>query len=110
MVAPESEAVGARRFYFYEVDSVRYAVQKFHSLYVRENYSATLSIRGSGVSSRRARLRWEHQLKTPVLYTGELDSFLGSRRDGEFVEPSSDEVEQYEMFLLHNLELEVWRK
>ena len=37
-------------------------------------------------------------MKIPVLYTGELGSFLGPRRDGEIVEPSSDEVEQYEMF------------
>ena len=48
-------------------------------------------------------------MKIPVLYTGELDSFLSSRRDGEFVEPSSDEVEQYEMFLLHLLEFDDWR-
>ena len=48
-------------------------------------------------------------MKIPVLYTGELDSFIGSRRDGEFVKPSSDEVEQYELFLLHLLEFEDWR-
>ena len=51
-----------------------------------------------------------HQLKIPVLYKGELDSFLGPRRDGEFVKPSSDEVEQYKMFLHHLLEFEDWRK
>ena len=109
MVAPNCEAVGAGRFYFYEANSVSYAVQKFDSSYFREDHSTTLSIQGSGESSRQARLRWGHQLKIPVLYTGELDSFLGSRRDGEFVEPSSDEVEQYEMFLLHLLEFEDWR-
>ena len=109
MVAPKWEAIGAGRFYFYEADSVRYAVQKFDSSYAREDHSTTLSIRGSGDSRRQARLRWGHQLKIPVLYTGELDSFLSSRRDGEFVEPSSDEVEQYEMFLLHLLEFDDWR-
>ena len=96
--------LGARRFYFYEADSVRYAVQKFHSSYVREDHSTTLSIRGSGESCRQAHLRWRHQLKIPVLYTGELDSFLGCRRNGEIVEPSSDKVEQYEMFLIQLLE------
>ena len=110
MVAPKSKAVGTGRFYFYEADSVSYAVQKFHSWNVREDHSTTLSIGGSGESSRQARLRWGHQLKIPVLHTGELDSFLGSRRDGEIVEPSSDKVEQYEMFLLLLLEFEDWRK
>ena len=109
MVAPKWKAVGAGRFYFYEADSVRYAVQKFNFSYDREDHSTTLSIRGSGESSRKARLRWRHQLKIPVLYTGELDSFFGPRRNGEIVEPSSDEVEQYEMFLLHLLEFEDWR-
>ena len=110
MVAPKWKAVGAGRFYFYEADSVSYAVQKFHSSDVREDHSTTLSIRGNGESSRQAHLRWRHQLKIPVLYTGELDSFLGPRRNGEIVEPSSDEVEQYEMFLLHLLNFEDWRK
>ena len=109
MVAPESKDVGTGRFNFYEADSVSYAVQKFHSWYVGEDHSTTLSIRGRGESSRRARLRWRHRLKIPVLCTDELDSFLGSRRDGEIVEPSSDKVEQYEMFIFHLLEFEDWR-
>ena len=109
MVAPKWKAVGAGRFYFYEADSVSYAVQKFHSSNFREDHSTTLSIGGSGESSRQARLRWGHQLKIPVLHTGELDSFLGSRRDGEIVEPSSDKIEQYEMFIFHLLEFEDWR-
>ena len=110
MVAPKWEAVGAGRFYYYEANSTSYAVQKFHSSYVREDHSTTLSIGGSGESNRRARLRWRHQLKILVLYTGELDSLLGSRRDGDFVEPSSDKVEQYEMFLIQLLEFKDWRK
>ena len=110
MVAPTWEAVKAGRFYFYEADSVSYAVQKFHSFYVKEDHSTTLSIRGGGESSKQARLRWGHQLTIPVLYTGELDGFLGPRRDGDFVKASSDEVEQYEMFILHLLEFENWRK
>ena len=57
MVAPKWEAVGAGRFYFYEVDSVSYAVQKFDSSYVREDHSTTLSIGDSGEISRQARLR-----------------------------------------------------
>ena len=110
MVAPKWEPVGVGRFYFYEADSVSYAVQKFDSACVGEDHSTTLSIRGSGESSKQARLRWGHQLKIPVLYAGELDGFLGSRRDGELVKPSSDEVEQYKMFLLHLLKFEDWRK
>ena len=110
MVAPKWEPVGVGRFYFYEADSVSYAVQKFDSARVGEDHSTTLSIRGSGESSKQARLRWGHQLKIPVLYAGELDSFLGPRRDRELVKPSSDEVEQYKMFLLHLLKFEDWRK
>ena len=110
MVAPKWIAVGVGRFYFYEADSVSYAVQKFHSSYCREDHSTTLSIRGNGESSRQAHLRWRQQLKIPVLHTGELDSFLGPRRIGGIVEPSRDEIEHYEMFLFHLLEFEDWRK
>ena len=110
MAAPTWEAVGAGRFYFYEADSVSYAVQKFHASYVKEDHSTTLSIGGSRESSKQARLRWGHQLKIPVLYTGELDGFLGPRKGGEFVEASNDEVVQYEMFIFHLLEFENWRQ
>ena len=110
MVAPRWEAVGAGRFYFYEADSVSYALQQFHSSYVKDDHSMKLSISGSGESSKQARLRWGRQLKIPVLYTGELDSFLSVHRDGELIKPSINEVEQYEMFLLHLLEFEAWRK
>ena len=110
MVAPQWEAIGAGRFYFYEADSVSYAVQKFISSYSREDHSTTLSIRGSGEISKQSRLRWGHQLKIPVLYAGDLDGFLGLRRDGELVNQSRDEVEEYEMFLRYLLEFEDWRK
>ena len=101
MVAPECEARGAGRFYFYGADSINYAVS--------EDHSKTLSIRGREEASNRARSRWGHQLKIPVLRASELDSVLGPHSEREIVEPSSDEAEQYDLFLRNQLAFEDWR-
>ena len=110
MVAPKWEARGAGRFYFYEADSISYALQKWCAAYVKEDHSATLSIRGNGESSKQARARWEDDLKVPVVSKEELDEFLGDRSEGEHVEPSRDEDEQYELFLRNLLDFEDWRR
>ncbi len=59
MVAPKWEARGAGRFYFYEADSINYAVHRFYSTVFRRDDSSTLSIRGNGEASNEARSRWE---------------------------------------------------
>ena len=109
MVAPNCEPRGAGRFYFYEADSINYAVQKYMSYLEREDHSTTLSIRGQGKASNEARSRWGHYMKIPVLRPGELKGFLGSEGERACVEPNSDETEQYEIFLRNQLEFENWR-
>ena len=109
MVAPNWEARGAGRFYFYGADSINYAVQRYHSVGVCEDHSTTLSIRGRGETSNRARSRWGRQLKIPVLRAGELDGFLGPRSERKLVEPSRDKAEQYDLFLRNQLAFEDWR-
>ena len=109
MVAPDWEPRGAGRFYFYEVDSINYAVQRFHSALVQEDHSTTLSIRGRRDASNQARSLWRGQMKIPVLRNGELESFLGPRSEREIVEASTDETEQYELFLCNQLAFEDWR-
>ena len=109
MVAPKWESRGAGRFYFYEADSINYAVQKFYSTVCGEDDSTTLSIRGQGKANDEARSRWDHKMKIPVLHTGELDDFLGPCCERKRVDPGRDETEQYELFLRNQLEFENWR-
>ena len=109
MVAPDWKPRGAGRFYFYEADSINYAVQRYHSVVSHKDHSTTLSIRGQGEASDEARSRWGYPMKIPVLRTGELEGFLVSDGDSESVDPSSDEAEQYQLFLRNQLEFENWR-
>ena len=110
MVAPKWQARGAGRFYFYEADSMSYALQKWHSVSVQEDHSTTLSIRGHGDHSKQARSRWGDHAKIPVVSDEELEGFLGHRNDRDHVDPSRDADEQYELFLCNLLEFEDWRR
>ena len=109
MVAPKWEARGAGRFYFYEADSINYAVHRFYSTVFRRDDSSTLSIRGNGEASNEARSRWGYHMNIPVLRRGELEGFLGSDGERESVDPSTDEAEQHQLFLRNQLEFENWR-
>ena len=109
MVEPDWETRGAGRFYFYKADSINYAVQKFYSIVLRRDDSLTLSIRGQGEATDEARLRWAHHMKIPVLRTGELEGFLDSGGERESVDPSTDQAEQYQLFLRNQLDFENWR-
>ena len=109
MVAPNWEPCRAGRFYFYEADSINYAVQIYHSVRRHEDHSKTLYIAGEGKTSNQARSRWGRYMKIPVLHTGELNEFLDLHSDLEFIEQSRDETEQYELFLRNQLEFEKWR-
>ena len=113
MVAPNWKPIKAGRFYFYEADSIDYAVQRFYSARDGKDDSSTLAIRGRGKgkeASDEARLRWGHEMKIPVLRTGELENFLSSIGEWGFGEPSTDEAEQYQLFLRNQLEFDDWRK
>ena len=106
MVAPNWEPRETGRFYFYKTDSIEYAVHKFYS--TRDD-SLTLSIRGEGEASNAARCRWGRYMKIPVVRTAELEGFLGTVDEREIVEPSTDEVEQYQLFLRNQIDFEDWR-
>ena len=108
MVAPNWEPRGAGRFYFYEINSIDYAVQKFYSSLAGRNDSVKLSIGGHGEASDEARLRWSHQLKIPVIHKRELEDFLNFGGERKLVGPSTDEAEQYQLFLRNQLEFEDW--
>ncbi len=110
MVAPKWEARGVGRFYFYEADSISYALQKWYAASGRGDHSMTLSIRGNSDVSKQARSRWGHHLKIPVTSKEELDEFLGHRNDREHVDTSQDKDEQYELFLRNLLEFDDWRR
>ena len=60
--------------------------------------------------SQEARALWPGGLAIPVLKAGELEDFLGPRDDEAMVMPSSDETEQYELFLRNQLDYEEWRR
>ena len=111
MVAPDYEPRGGGRFYFYKVDSIEYAVQKFFSTFVHgaRDDSQILSIRGQGQASDEARSRWGHDMKIPVLRTGELEGFLGPRIEDGFIEVIRDDAEQYQLHLRNQLDFEDWR-
>ena len=109
MIAPDSEVRGSGRFYFYEIDSINYTIQKYLSTRYNEDHSQTLSIRGQGDISNKARFLWGCYMNIPVLRTGELDDFLGMCSGRESAEQSRDEAEQYELFLHNQIEFENWR-
>ena len=106
MVAPKIEPRGTGRFYFYEADSIEYAVQQFIR---HRDDSKTLSIRGRGQASDEARSRWGHNMKIPVLRAGEAEGFLGALVKDGFIEAITDEEEQYQIHLRNQLDFEDWR-
>ena len=114
MVAPDWEPRGTGRFYFYKADSIDYAVHKFYSTISGRDDSSTLSIKGEGENQPdEARSQWGYQMKIPVLRTRELEDFLDSDGERDFREimyPSTDEAEQYQLFLRNQLDFEYWRK
>ena len=110
IVAPDWRPRGPGRFYFYEGDSINYAVQEFHSD-SRGDDSVKICIRsGKGEVYDEARTRWRSRMKIPVLYQGELEGFLASDGEGGSIDPSTDDEEQYELFLRNQLDFEDWRK
>ena len=105
MVAPDYRPRGRGRFYFYDVNSVDFALQRFYSQ-VSGDDSKQLRIGGQGPDSEEARGRWGHQMSIPVLRGHELDQFLG---DQESLDACSNESEQYQLFLRNQLDFEEWR-
>ena len=116
MVAPKwvpcgsGESCKSGRFYFYEADSVDYALQGFYASQEREDHSSTLANRFDGQTGKEARERWGHYLKIPVLMPEELEAFLDSMGDCDATNPCTDEDEQNQLFLRNLLAFDDWRK
>ena len=109
MVAPNWEARGTGRFYFYEADSIQYAVHQFYSRIFRQDDSTTLSIRGEGTAADEARQRWGHNLNIPVLHPGELERFLPLADNQRSLRKSGNEAEWYQLFVRNLLDFDDWR-
>ena len=112
MVAPDWEAIGEGRIYFYRDDSLRYAIQCFWTSRDDKDDSQGLSVPRAGEYARKARARWPQGFDIPVLGAGELEAFLEGRcADGICgVHPTTDPDEQTELFLRNLLELDDWRR
>ena len=112
VVAPDWRAIGRGRFYFYQADSIRYAVQRFWTALQRRDDSKGLLARGEGESATEARSRWRRGLDIPVLNPGELEGFLEGRQGNAIGanNPATDPAEQYELFLHNLLDFDDWRR
>ena len=110
MIPPQWAPRGAGRFYFYREDSVDYAVQRFLARREHRDGFESLRIGGGSDVSQEARALWPGGMTIPVLRSGELEDFLGPPSDEAMVMPSTDETEQYELFLRNQLDFEKWRR
>ena len=112
MVAPDWVPIGKGRFYFYRAESVDYAVQKIWTEHIGRDDSKGLVIGGEDESSCEARARWRRGLEIPVIDPGELEGFLDGRRWDAIrgSRPTSDRVEQYQLFLRNLLDFDDWRQ
>ena len=113
MVAPKCVARGAGMFYYYEQDSIEYALQRFllssragldHSAHLR------FHVTGHDELLNRARALWPSgYMKIPVLRAGELERFLLPQPD-PLPEQFTDHDAQYQLFLRNQIEFEEWRR
>ena len=112
VVAPDWEPIGQGRLYYYQADSIRYAVQRFWTAHDSSDDSRGLQIRGRSESANEARSRWNGRLDIPVLKPGELEGFLEQCqvKTSGFIMPATDPVEQYELFLRNLLDFDKWRR
>ena len=116
MVAPNwvpcgsGESGRSGRFYFYEEDTIGYALQGFYATLEREDHSLTLANRIDGQTGKEARERWGHYLKIPVLQPGELEAFLASMSKCDPSNPSRDKEEQNRLFVRNLLAFDDWRQ
>lgn len=111
MVAPDWTPIGRGRFYFYEANSVRYAVQRFWAAHRDRDDSKGLLL-GESASATEARSRWGGRLGIPVLSPSELEGFLEGRQGNAIGadNPASDRAEQYELFLRNLLDFDDRRR
>ena len=113
MVAPKWEVRGAGRFYFYDGKSTEYALQRFLCQSPEgEDHSPSLSIgdqAGDELVARAGAFWPKGCIQIPVLRAEELESFIGPRT-GRIEKHSTDDDEQYQIFVRNQIDFEEWRK
>ena len=109
MVAPDWKPRGASRLYFYLDDSLTLALQEFWSSEGPEDYSKSLRIGGLGPANNEARAFWPSGMPIPVVSAVELEGFFRESGCEGVLEPSTDETEQYQLFLRNQIDFEKWR-
>ena len=111
IIAPDWRPIGRGRFYFYQANSVQYAVQRFWAERRGRDHSKGLRL-GKAESATQVRSRWRRGLDIPVLTPGELEGFLEGRQGNAIGanNPATDRAEQYELFLRNLLDFDDWRR
>ena len=113
MVAPDWIPQNGGRFYFYQEESIEFALQRFLVNNRHDNDdSKNIRIRLADEDNvRRADAIWPHgYMSIPVLKNRELDEFAGPNPWSNQPGPSKDEKEQNEIFLRNQLDFEEWRQ
>lgn len=102
MVCPEWEPRCTGRFYYYEQDSLEYALQLFHAAKNGADYSGNLT-----VSSKTA-VYDQNTLAIPVIPPSDLKRFLDDTSQQETSQVCTNEAEQYEIFLKNHFDFMKW--
>lgn len=96
MIAPKWEACQAGRFYFYDLDSLEYAMQLFHAHH------------NGGDHSKKLRSPSGDQ-EIYVVSRGELVSFLNAQQNHSVMDVCTDRCEQFDIFLANQKTFFDWR-
>lgn len=110
MVAPNWESAGPGRFYFYELNSIEYALQRYLVETEGSDHSKTLRVGRlcEDEVEAEARCRFGAHLEIPVLRASELRDFVDSMGADSMSMPSANEAEQYNLFVKYLLEYHKW--
>ena len=110
MVEPKWKPRGTGRLYFYEKESIEYALHMWRSNGYDDSEHLSLDLLDDPQLQEKARALWpDFELKIPVLSTGVLERFLGPGRD-RMQTQSSDDDKQYQIFVRNQIDFEEWRK
>ena len=109
-VAPKSIVHKSGRLYFYEQESIEYALHRFFCGQSHRDDSKGLRIAGSTPISTKVRNRWPEGLKIPVVRGDVFRDYCDKRVfvSESGIDPDVDDIEQYLMFLENQLEFDDW--
>ena len=96
MVAPKWEPCLTSRFYYYERDSIEFAMQVFHAHHNGADHSKGLRAPTGSVD-------------IPIASSNEIGAFLATQTTHKPDEVSTDPAEQYNLFLKNQRAFQKWR-